>query len=168
MGEILALGHPCPAHRVPGHFLTGEAPPVSLIRIPPCGFDVKHQASNRLSVSNAVQLACTLHSNPQAPVHKSLEARDHIEDNPRIDRAFAVIDPLSGFLWIAPRLLKAISMPLSFWIAVITSAAILLLSLLRSVRLREIQVLNKLVGPNGLPWVIQFKGQRERNKRPVR
>jgi hypothetical protein len=78
-----------------------------------------------------------------------------------------VIDPLSGFLWIAPRHLKAISMPLSFWIAVVTSAAILLLSLLRSVRLREIQILNKLVGPNGLSRVLQFKDQREKIKRPV-
>jgi hypothetical protein len=114
-----------------------------------------------------VQLACTLHLNPQASAHKSLEARDHIKDNPRIDRAFAVIDPLSGFLWIAPRHLNAISMPLSFWIAVVTSAAILFLCLLRTVRLREIQVLNKLGDRNGLPGVLQFKDQQEKNKRPV-
>ena len=77
-----------------------------------------------------------------------------------------MIDPLSGFLWIAPGHLNAISMPLSFWIAAAFSAAILLLSLLRSVRLREIQVLNKLYDRDGLPRVLQFKGQQEKNKRP--
>ena len=78
-----------------------------------------------------------------------------------------MIDPLSGFLWIAPRHLIAISMPLSFWIAVGTSVAILLLSLLRRVRLREIQVLNKLVDPNGMPRALQSKDQQEKNKRPI-
>ena len=78
-----------------------------------------------------------------------------------------MIDPLSVFLWIAPRRLNAISMPLSFWIAVATSAAILFLSLLRIVKLREIQVLSKLYDRNGLPRVLQFKDQQEKNKRPV-
>jgi len=53
--EILALGPPLPAHRVPGHFLTGKAPPVSLIQIPQCRFEVKHHASNALSVCNSEQ-----------------------------------------------------------------------------------------------------------------
>jgi hypothetical protein len=114
-----------------------------------------------------LQLACTFHSNPQASALKSLEARDQIKDNPRIDRPFAVIDPLSGFLWIALRHHNAISMPLSFWIAAAISAAILFLCLLRIVRLREIQVLNKLYVRNGLPRVLQFKDQHEKNKRPV-
>jgi hypothetical protein len=35
----------------PEIFLLGEAPPVSLIQIPQCRFDVKHQETNALSVA---------------------------------------------------------------------------------------------------------------------
>src|SRR5215470_862838 len=58
-------------------------------------------------------------------------------------------------------------MPFSFWIAVGTSLAILLLSLVRRVRLREIQVLNKLVDPNGMSRARQPKDQQEKNKSPI-
>ena len=57
-------------------------------------------------------------------------------------------------------------MPLSFWIALGTSVAVLLLSLLRMVRRREIQVLEKHVDPNAPPKVLQSEDQRDTDKRP--
>jgi hypothetical protein len=59
-----------------------------------------------------------------------------------------------------------ISMPLSFWIALGTSVAVLALSLLRMVRLREVQVLEKLVDPNVPPIVLQSEEQGDTDKRP--
>jgi hypothetical protein len=57
-------------------------------------------------------------------------------------------------------------MPLSFWIAVVTSVAVLLLGLVRRVKLREIQILGKIVASNARPKVLQSKNQRETDKRP--
>jgi len=58
-------------------------------------------------------------------------------------------------------------MPLSFWIALGTSVAVLLLSLLRMVRRREIQVLGKVVDPNVPPKLLQSEDQRDTDKRPI-
>jgi hypothetical protein len=73
-----------------------------------------------------------------------------------------VLNHLSGFLWVA----HTISVPLSFWIAVGISVAVLLLGLLSRVRLRVVQVLDKLVDPKALPQELRSKAQQETDKRP--
>ena len=73
-----------------------------------------------------------------------------------------MLNHLSGFLWVA----HTISVPLSFWIAVGISVAVLLLGLLSRVRLRVVQVLDKLVDPKALPQELRSKAQQETDKRP--
>jgi hypothetical protein len=57
-------------------------------------------------------------------------------------------------------------MPLSFWIAVGTSVAVLLLGLLLRVKGREVQVLEELVDPNAPPKALQPKDQRVWDEHP--
>ena len=73
-----------------------------------------------------------------------------------------MLNPLSGFLWVA----HTISVPLSFWIAVGISVAVLLLGLLSRVRQRVVQVLDKLIDPKALPQELRSKAQQETDKRP--